>query len=64
MRADKNCKEVFKPRYVTFLPDLGSTAPRSVVAQGEVMEDLSPRGTSREASGHESLLPAKENPED
>lgn len=28
------------------------------------MEDLSPRGISRKAAGHESLLPAKENAEE
>lgn len=64
MRTEKDCKELFKPKDGIFLPDLGSAAPTSVVALGELMEDLSPRGISRKAAGHESLLPAKENAEE
>ena len=45
MRAE-DCKELFKLKDGTFLRDLGSAAPMSVVALGEVMEDLSRRGTA------------------
>lgn len=63
MRA-QGCKELFKAKDGTFLLDLGSAAPRSVVAPGEVIEGLLPRATSREAAGCESLLSAKESPEE
>lgn len=59
----EDCREL-KPKGGSFPPALGSAAPMSVVALAEVMGDLSPRGAGREAAGCESLLPAKENPEE